>query len=97
MCIRDRAAFLFTNDDVFQPIHTLSGGERGRISLAKLMLSNANFLILDEPTRGLNADDEVTVFAALAKLAHTGDPKHCVIVLTASREIAEAADTLFEI
>ena len=35
--------------------------------------------------------------AALAKLAHTGDPKHCVIVLTASREIAEAADTLFEI
>ena len=41
------AAFLFTNDDVFQPIHTLSGGERGRISLAKLMLSNANFLILD--------------------------------------------------
>ena len=91
------AAFLFTNDDVFQPIHTLSGGERGRISLAKLMLSNANFLILDEPTRGLNADDEVTVFAALAKLAHTGDPKHCVIVLTASREIAEAADTLFEI
>ena len=34
---------------------------------------------------------------ALAKLAHTGDPKHCVIVLTASREIAEAADTLFEI
>lgn len=48
------AAFLFTNDDVFQPIHTLSGGERGRISLAKLMLSNANFLILDEPTNHLD-------------------------------------------
>ena len=48
------AAFLFTNDDVFQPIHTLSGGERGRISLAKLMLSEANFLILDEPTNHLD-------------------------------------------
>lgn len=48
------AAFLFTGDDVFQPIHTLSGGERGRISLAKLMLSNANFLILDEPTNHLD-------------------------------------------
>lgn len=48
------AAFLFTDDDVFQPIHTLSGGERGRISLAKLMLSNANFLILDEPTNHLD-------------------------------------------
>ena len=43
------AAFLFTGDDVFQQIKTLSGGERGRVSLAKLMLSNANFLILDEP------------------------------------------------
>lgn len=48
------AAFLFTDDDVFQPIRTLSGGERGRISLAKLMLSNANFLILDEPTNHLD-------------------------------------------
>ena len=44
------AAFLFTNDDVFKYIRDLSGGERGRVSLAKLMLSNANFLILDEPT-----------------------------------------------
>ncbi len=50
------AAFLFTGDDVFQPIHTLSGGERGRVSLAKLMLSNANFLILDEPTNHLDID-----------------------------------------
>lgn len=48
------AAFLFTGDDVFQPIHTLSGGERGRVSLAKLMLSEANFLILDEPTNHLD-------------------------------------------
>ena len=48
------AAFLFTGDDVFQKIETLSGGERGRVSLAKLMLSNANFLILDEPTNHLD-------------------------------------------
>ena len=48
------AAFLFTNDDVFQPISSLSGGERGRVSLAKLMLSEANFLILDEPTNHLD-------------------------------------------
>lgn len=48
------ATFLFTGDDVFQKIETLSGGERGRVSLAKLMLSNANFLILDEPTNHLD-------------------------------------------
>jgi ATP-binding cassette subfamily F protein 3 len=48
------AAFLFTGDDVFQVISSLSGGERGRVSLAKLMLSNANFLILDEPTNHLD-------------------------------------------
>ena len=48
------AAFLFTGDDVFQEISSLSGGERGRVSLAKLMLSEANFLILDEPTNHLD-------------------------------------------
>ena len=48
------AAFLFTGDDVFKSIRNLSGGERGRVSLAKLMLSEANFLILDEPTNHLD-------------------------------------------
>ncbi len=48
------AAFLFTGDEVFQPIRSLSGGERGRVVLAKLMLSGANFLILDEPTNHLD-------------------------------------------
>ena len=48
------AAFVFTNDDVFKTIGTLSGGEKGRVSLAKIMLSKSNFLILDEPTNHLD-------------------------------------------
>lgn len=52
------AAFLFTDDDVFKQIKNLSGGERGRVSLAKLMLSDANFLLLDEPTNHLDIDSK---------------------------------------
>ncbi|MDO5589754.1 MAG: ABC-F family ATP-binding cassette domain-containing protein [Lachnospiraceae bacterium] len=59
------AAFLFTGDDVFKRISDLSGGERGRVSLAKLMLSNANFLILDEPTNHLDITSKEILEKAL--------------------------------
>lgn len=59
------AAFLFTGEDVFKKISALSGGERGRVSLAKLMLSEANFLILDEPTNHLDITSKEILETAL--------------------------------
>ena len=91
------ACFLFTGDDVFKNIGDLSGGERGRVSLAKLMLSNANFLILDEPTNHLDIMSKEILESALNR--YTGTVLYVshdryFINKTASRIIELSANTV---
>lgn len=65
------AAFLFTGDDVFRPVSTLSGGERGRLALAKLALGGSNFLMLDEPTNHLDIPSQEILQDVLARFNGT--------------------------
>jgi len=64
-------SFLFSGDDVFRPIETLSGGERGRVALAKLALSGANLLLLDEPSNHLDIDSQEILQNVLAGFGGT--------------------------
>ena len=86
------AAFLFTKDTVYQKISTLSGGERGRVSLAKLMLSGANLLILDEPTNHLDMESKEILEEALC--GYTGT----VLFVSHDRYfISKVADRILEL
>mgnify|MGYP002929622262 CR=1 FL=1 len=80
------AAFLFYGEDVFRPISSLSGGEKGRVSLAKLMLSHANFLILDEPTSGLDGANMQRVARCLNDQAQKGK---AILLITHDLELLQ--------
>ena len=86
------AAFLFTGDDVFKLIRDLSGGEKGRVSLCKLMLSDANLLILDEPTNHLDIDSKEILESAINSYEGT------VICVSHDRYfINRTADRIFDL
>ncbi len=78
------AQFLFTGDDVHRPIASLSGGERGRVALAKLALKGANLLLLDEPTNHLDVDSQEVLQSVLADFAGT------VILVSHDRYLIDA-------
>jgi len=79
--------FLFSGDDVFQTIDSLSGGERSRIALARLILQGANFLLLDEPTNHLDLDSQVILQDALRQYSGT------VLLVTHDRALVDALAT----
>jgi len=79
--------FLFSGDDVFRPISTLSGGERGRVALAKLSLGGSNFLMLDEPTNHLDIPAQEVLQAVLAEFSGT------VLLVSHDRYLVDALAT----
>ncbi len=81
------ATFLFTGDDVFRPIRTLSGGERGRVALAKLALDGSNFLLLDEPTNHLDIPAQEVLQAVLAEFNGT------ILLVSHDRYLIDALGT----
>src|SRR5260221_534715 len=81
------AAYLFTGDDVFRPISTLSGGERGRVALAKLALGGANFLMLDEPTNHLDIPAQEVLQAVLSDFSGT------ILLISHDRYLIDALAT----
>ncbi|MCU0466220.1 MAG: ABC-F family ATP-binding cassette domain-containing protein [Anaerolineae bacterium] len=81
------ARYLFTNDDVFRTVGTLSGGERGRLALAKLALAGANLLLLDEPTNHLDIDSQEVLQTVIADFPGT------VILVTHDRYLVDALAT----
>src|SRR5699024_10746283 len=84
--------FLFSGDDVLKHVHSLSGGEKARLSLAKLMLQRANFLILDEPTNHLDLDSKEVLEDALMNFPGT------ILFVSHDRYfINKIADTVLEL
>ncbi len=79
--------FLFSGDDVFQTIESLSGGERSRVALARLILQGANFLLLDEPTNHLDLDSQVILQEALRQFSGT------IMLVTHDRALVDALAT----
>ncbi len=79
--------FLFSGDDVFQTIESLSGGERSRVALARLILQGANFLLLDEPTNHLDLDSQVILQDALRQFSGT------IMLVTHDRALVDALAT----
>jgi len=79
--------FMFSNDDVFRPVDTLSGGERGRVALAKLALQGANLLLLDEPTNHLDIDSQEILQSVLEEFEGT------ILLVSHDRYLIDALST----
>ena len=80
-----------------KPLHAMPLVEQRRVAIARAISCEADVVIADEPTKGLDADDAREILALLASIAHARDPKRLVIVVTASDEVAEAADQVFRL